>query len=196
MSYEDVIRVAQLKTRPGRFAGVRARLGLAEDAPLRVVDYLKPGAEELASLLPPFLGRWVARASGRAAGPGGVRLRLATHTPWGYGLFRLLRGLRPWRRRTYRYAKEQAAIERWLNALRPTLKRDAELARGLAELALLARGYGRVRVRGLARLERLFDDWEPRLETDSADLRREVDALRAAARQDPDGYDRPADAPR
>ncbi|MDH3595948.1 MAG: indolepyruvate oxidoreductase subunit beta family protein [Rhodospirillales bacterium] len=193
MSYEDVVRVAQLKTRPGRFAGIRGRLELAEDAPLKVVDYLKPGAEELASLLPPLLGRRVARAAGRTAGPGGVRLRLATHTPWGYGLFRLLGSLRPWRRRTYRYAQEQAAIEKWLNALRPTLERDAELARGLAELALLARGYGRVRARGLARLEHLLDDWEARLEADPAGLHREVEALRAAARQDPDGYDRPAE---
>jgi indolepyruvate ferredoxin oxidoreductase beta subunit len=190
MSYEDVIRVAQLKSRPGRFTGIRDGLGLTEDAPLRVVDYLKPGAEELASLLPPVLGRRVARAA--PDGPGGVRLRLRTHTPWGYGLLRLLRALKPWRRRTYRFAEEQAAIETWLEALRPTLERDPELARGLAELALLARGYGRVRARGLARLRRLLDGWAGRLESDPGGLRREVEALRTAARQDPDGYDRSA----
>lgn len=190
MSYEDVVRVAQLKSRPGRFAGIRDGLGLADDAPLRVVDYLKPGAEELASLLPPFLGRWVARTA--PAGPGGLRLRLRTHTPWGYGLLRLLRTLKPWRRRTYRYAEEQAAIETWLAALRPTLERDPALARGLAELAVLARGYGRVRARGLARLRRLLDDWAERLESDPDGLGREVEGLRTAARQDPDGYDRSA----
>jgi indolepyruvate ferredoxin oxidoreductase beta subunit len=190
MTYEDVVRVAQLKTRPGRFAEIRGRLGLAEDAPFKVVDYLKPGAEELAGLLPPLLGRQVARAASGPAGPGGIRLRLATHTPWGYGLFRLLRGLRPWRRRSTRYACEQAAIESWLAALGPTLERDPELARGLAELALLARGYGRVRARGLARLERLLDGWTARLETDPAGLCREVEALNAEARQNPDAYDR------
>jgi indolepyruvate ferredoxin oxidoreductase beta subunit len=190
MSYEDVVRVAQLKSRPGRFAGIRDGLGLAEDAPLRVVDYLKPGAEELASLLPPVPGRRVARAA--PDGPGGLRLRLRSHTPWGYGLLRLLRALRPWRRRTYRFAEEQAAIETWLDALRPTLERDPALARDLAELAVLARGYGRVRARGLARLRRLLDGWAGRLESDPGGLRREVEALLAAARQDPDGYDRSA----
>jgi indolepyruvate ferredoxin oxidoreductase beta subunit len=188
MSYEDVIRVAQLETRPWRFAGIRGRLGLAEDAPLRVVDYLKPGAEELAGLLPPLLGRRLAR-SRAAAGTGGVRLRVSTRTPWGYALFGMMRALRPWRRRSTRYAQEQAAIESWLAALAPTLERDAELAQGLAELALLARGYGRVRARGLARLERLLDGWAARLETDPAALGREVEALRAEARQNPDGYD-------
>ncbi|MCX7172290.1 MAG: indolepyruvate oxidoreductase subunit B, partial [Proteobacteria bacterium] len=47
MSYEDVIRVADLKTRASRFAGLRSEAGAQPGQPLVIVDYLKPGAEEI-----------------------------------------------------------------------------------------------------------------------------------------------------
>ena len=53
MSYEDIIRVADLKTRRSRFARVRREAGAKDGEPVTVVDYLKPGIEEVASLLPP-----------------------------------------------------------------------------------------------------------------------------------------------
>src|SRR3954454_23692237 len=57
MSYEDIIRVADLKTRATRFERIRKEVGAKPGEPVLVIDYLKPGVEELASLLPPFLGR-------------------------------------------------------------------------------------------------------------------------------------------
>src|SRR6185503_17856512 len=48
MSYEDVIRVADLKTRPARFARVRREVRAKPGEPVAVIDYLKPGYEELA----------------------------------------------------------------------------------------------------------------------------------------------------
>ena len=47
MSYEDVIRVAQLKSAPGRFARIRAEARAHRREPVVVVDYLKPGIDEL-----------------------------------------------------------------------------------------------------------------------------------------------------
>ncbi|HWA37698.1 MAG TPA: DUF6537 domain-containing protein, partial [Burkholderiales bacterium] len=61
MSYEDIVRVADLKTRASRFARVRKEVGAKPDEPVVVIDYLKPGVEELASLLPPFLGERLVR---------------------------------------------------------------------------------------------------------------------------------------
>ena len=56
MSFEDVIRVAQLKTRPGRLARIRGELGLEANAPLKLHDFFKPGHEEITGFLP----RWLA----------------------------------------------------------------------------------------------------------------------------------------
>lgn len=65
MSYEDVIRVADLKTRSDRATRVRAEVGAKPDEPVCVTEFLKPVIEEVASLLPPGLGAalsgWAAR---------------------------------------------------------------------------------------------------------------------------------------
>ncbi len=52
MAYEDVIRVADLKTRPERFAKVRAEIRARPDEPVRVREFLKPGLDEIGAVLP------------------------------------------------------------------------------------------------------------------------------------------------
>lgn len=186
MSFEDVIRVAQLKTRPGRLKRIRAEVGVGAEDPFTLTDFLKPGPQEIAAVLPPFLGRLVARLPAPKFGTGPA-LRLPTARFWGYGLLKLLARLRPWRRYTYGWAEEQAAIERWLGAVGAAARVDGDLALAAARLAVWARGYGAVRRRGLARLDALFADWNRRLESDPAALAAEVEALLDAARNDPDG---------
>ena len=185
MSYEDVIRVAQLKTRPGRIARIRGELGVDHATPLTVTDFLKPGREELASLLPPGWGRRVMAGAMRSP-RGGIRLRIPVTSAWGFAMMRLLAALRPWRRRSFRFAEEQAAIESWLDAVVVAAETDSGLAIRTAELAALARGYGDVRRRGLARLEATFADWKTRVGADASGLSRELDELLRTAREDPD----------
>src|SRR5919198_434298 len=71
MSYEDVIRVADLKSRASRFERVRREVGAKPGEPVVIVDYLKPGLEEFASILPATLGRrliaWAERKGKLAA---------------------------------------------------------------------------------------------------------------------------------
>ena len=52
MSYEDVIRVADLKTRASRLAEVRAEVGAEAGEPVAVTEFLKPGLDEFCSVLP------------------------------------------------------------------------------------------------------------------------------------------------
>ncbi len=118
MAFEDVIRVAQLKTRPGRLARIRGEVAVAADAPFAVVDFLKPGREELEGLLPAVLTRLLPPPKRTSAGRG-LALRVKTSAPAGFLAFRTLAALRRWRRRTVRFAREQAAIEQWLARCRP-----------------------------------------------------------------------------
>ena len=53
MCYEDVIRVADLKSRRSRFERVRAEVQAKPGEPVHIVEYLKPGVEEVAAVLPP-----------------------------------------------------------------------------------------------------------------------------------------------
>ena len=183
MSYEDVMRVAQLKTRPGRLARIRREVGAEPDEPVAVADFLSPGPEEFMAVLPASIARLV---PSRMV-PAHRSLEWPTSTPWGYATLRFLAALRRLRRRTGAFAREQAAIETWLTAVKAAAPVDYTLACQTARLAVWMRGYGDVRNRGRARLERLWEGWEERLQDEPHALRDEVDSLLQAARDDPDG---------
>ena len=186
MSYEDVIRVAQLKTRPGRLARIRAEAGAPDDAPFMVQDFLKPGREEFEGLIPRFLAPLMPRAQHRASGRG-LAMRLNAASPGGYLAFRVLASLRPLRRLSIQYQREQAAIDRWLAAVAAAAARNYGLACDTANLAVWVRGYGTVRARGLERLGLLFNDWERRLEADPQAVAAAVRKALEDAYTDPDG---------
>ncbi len=57
MSYEDVIRVAQAKIDPARMRRIAAEIGAKPGEPFTVTEFLKPGIEEMCSILPPALAR-------------------------------------------------------------------------------------------------------------------------------------------
>ena len=61
MSFEDIIRVADLKTRSTRFQRIRSEVGAKEGEPVVVIDFLKPGVEEFASIMPALA--WETRIS-------------------------------------------------------------------------------------------------------------------------------------
>jgi indolepyruvate ferredoxin oxidoreductase beta subunit len=117
----------------------------------------------------------------------GLALRWPSSSPFGYGLLKLLAGLRRFRRNGRGFRHEQAAIDRWLNAVTYTRGRDSELALLVARLAIWARGYGEVRERGLAQLERLLSDWQQRFADNPVTLTAELSDSLNQAQTDPDG---------
>lgn len=159
MSYEDIIRVADLKTRATRFERVRREVGAREGEPVIVIDYLKPGVEEAASLLPPWLGRrvveWARRRGKLDALNVGMHIR-TTGIP-GYLTMKALAWLKPWRPFSFRYQEEQQRIERWLAAIREATPRSASLAIEIADCARLLKGYGETYRRGLSSFLAILD---------------------------------------
>ncbi|HEX2198018.1 MAG TPA: DUF6537 domain-containing protein [Burkholderiales bacterium] len=159
MAYEDIIRVADLKTRPSRFERVRREVGAKAHEPVVVIDYLKPGIEEFASVLPAFLGRrliaWAQRRGKLDAYNVGMHIR--TSSVWGYLLVRSLAWLKPWRPLSYRYGEEQQLIDGWLGLVADAAKRDAGLALEVAECARLIKGYGETHRRGKANFLAIVD---------------------------------------
>src|SRR5256885_15687994 len=96
MTYEHIIRVADLKTRASRFERVRREVGAKEGEPVVVIDYLKPGVEEFASVMPHFLGKrliaWAERRGKLDAYNVGMHIK--TSGIFGYLLVRSLAWLR------------------------------------------------------------------------------------------------------
>jgi indolepyruvate ferredoxin oxidoreductase, beta subunit len=181
MTYEDVFRVAQLKTRPGRLARIRREVGAHPAEPVTVTDYLSPSRHELLNVLPPWLARLLPAKANFARS-----LSWPTSSPPGYALLSFLAALKRLRPYSHTFATEQAAMQKWLDAVIAAAAVDYELACRVAELAAWARGYGDVRAAGLARLQELFSGWSERLETDLAAVRSAVAALTFALRHDPD----------
>ena len=157
MCYEDVIRVADLKTRASRFARVRREVRAKDDEPVHIVEYLKPGVEEIAAVLPRGIGRafqdWSKRR--RVQFQKGMYLRTTSLT--GFLMLRLLAWLRPLRRASLRWSEEQPAIERWLAAVREAAGRNLELALEVALLGRLIKGYGDTHQRGRANFMRILE---------------------------------------
>jgi indolepyruvate ferredoxin oxidoreductase, beta subunit len=190
MSYEDIIRVADLKTRASRFERVRREVGAKQGEPVIVVDYLKPGIEEFASVLPHFLGRrlvsWAARRGKLDAYNVGMHIR--TSGVAGYLLMRSLACMRLWRPLSYRYREEQQLIERWLGLVAETARRDAGLAFEVAACAGLIKGYGETHRRGKANFLGIIDALVENPATASAaEQAAAIRKAREAALADPEG---------
>lgn len=192
MSYEDVIRVADLKTRRERFERVRSEAQAGPDDIVQIREHLKPGLDEIAAIAPRRIGAWLAqRAEARAAsGQRGNGLTLHTSSIRGFLVLRLLAALRPLRPASLRFAQEDAAIETWLAALAQVLPLHAGFARQLAQLPRLRKGYSDTFLRGKAAYERIFAacvaPWvAPGAEPDDSAERALAEAM-AAALADPD----------
>jgi indolepyruvate ferredoxin oxidoreductase beta subunit len=186
MSYEDVIRVADLKTRKDRLVRVRKEVGARDGEPVRLTEYLKPGLDEICSVLPPVSARWLRNKLAAKARSLNVGLHMRTDTVIGFAMLCVLRSLRPFRPRTSRYVIEQQAIDQWLSAVRSSLARDGALALELAQCGNLVKGYGETNERGRRNLNAILED-VARTPSEHAALTERVRKARVAALSDPEG---------
>src|SRR6266853_590757 len=131
MCYEDVIRVADLKTRRSRFERVREELRAKPHEPVHIVEFLKPGVDEFTAVLPRFLARPLKAFAGASglADKLNIGLHVKTTSVSGFLALRFLAWLRPLRPLTSRWHEEQSLIDRWLVAIATAAKRDAGRAR-------------------------------------------------------------------
>lgn len=192
MSYEDVIRVAQLKSAGDRLGRIREEVGAKADEPVVVVDYLKPGIDELCSVLPAKLGRSLMllaeRRGWRDRSNFGLHLKSTTVT--GHLRLRFLTGLRRWRRGTYRYSEEQNSIDAWLEDVKATLALSRALAIETVECARLIKGYGETHRRGSKNFSLIREQVVASALNGTMPIDIATDALanaRAAALSDPEG---------
>jgi len=159
MCYDDVIRVADVKTRRSRFERVRAEVQAKPHEPVRIVEYLKPGVEEFAAVLPRGLSRsflgWAAKRG--LTHRLNVGMYIPTTSLWGFMLLRTLAGLRSFRRTTSRFHDEQSLIERWLLEVDRAAARDLPLALEIGLCGRLIKGYGETYRRGRANFTRILD---------------------------------------
>ncbi len=157
MAYEDAVRVADLKTRPERFRRIEQELSIKPGQLYEVHDFLKPDAEEVYGVLPKaFVDRllrlWPEEKRKKAF------LTQKPKTTAFRGFLRLwaLSWLRPIRRASWRYALEHAGIAEFRALVARLAALDHELGVIAASTGQLVKGYGQVRRRTRAAVERFW----------------------------------------
>lgn len=188
LAYEDTIRVADLKTRASRFQRIQREVRAAPGQVLQLTEFMHPRVEEVADTLP---ARWGRALLDSRTVRGIVERRLAsgrlvrTTSLRGFVPLWLLGRLRTYRRRTLRFAREQAEIQAWLARVEVIAAQDYALACEVAQCARVLKGYGETAQRGRRSFDALMQAAERLLgRTDAAaQLRR----LQEAALADEDG---------
>jgi indolepyruvate ferredoxin oxidoreductase beta subunit len=186
MTYEDTIRVAELKLRGERFR----RVGISDapdSAKLRhVEEYLHPRIEEIADTAPAAVGAWMlnsrfARAMlSRVVGHGRV---VRTSSLRGFLLLYAVASCRWTRPYSLRFQHETRAIADWLARVRLAARNDYELACELAECPRVLKGYGETQQRG----RRSFDAIVRAVDRLGPGAAAQVRQLRTAALADESG---------
>jgi indolepyruvate ferredoxin oxidoreductase beta subunit len=187
MSWEDTIRVAELKTRDSRFARVRTEVRAGAEQVLAIQEYLHPRLQEIAETLPAALGRhllsggWLGRLVDRLASKGRV---VETSSLRGFLQLWMVARLKRWRRASLRWQHETARIDAWLADVRAAAQRgDVELATEIVRCQRLVKGYGDTHARGWRNFETLQQQWRQ----PGAVTPQRLAALRGAALADEQG---------
>ena len=152
MAFDDIVRVADLKSRTSRWHRVRAEVKAKADDVLKVYDHFKPGIPEFAGLLPPFIAkrllRWDRQRTAKGLRPLALPIKIGAHSLIGMLLLRALASFKWLRVFGHRYAEEQAMIEIWLKAVVQGAQEDVRLGLALAQCGQLIKGYGSTNERG------------------------------------------------
>jgi hypothetical protein len=144
MSYEDPIRMAQLKLAEAEIRRNRPQDSFADDV-------RKLRLDEMVSSLPGTVAdpvlyglEWV----GWLHMP--VTRRFSTASRWSIRRLKMEASLRRWRLHSVRYAKERAWVERWLHMIDRSLTKQPEAVSAIVQTATMVQGYGHLYRQGLA----------------------------------------------
>jgi indolepyruvate ferredoxin oxidoreductase beta subunit len=156
MTYDDVIRVADLKTRPTRYDRVLRDNSVGEGQIVYTTEYMHPRLEEVAGTMPAPLGRfleahptlfgWAFRK--------GRRVRSGT-IHWFLMLY-VLSALKPIRRTTLRHKRERAHVDKWLALAAAHVTENYDLAVEVIGARRLIKGYSDTHARGESKFDRVI----------------------------------------
>ena len=159
MSYEDTVRVADLKIRRSRFERVSHEVKQSTAQMLDINEFLHPRLEEIADTLPAAMGRWLLQTPwarnfvGRFTQQGRI---VKTTSLRGYLLLYFVAELRVTRPYSLRYALEQERISEWLNVIQGLAPTHGALALQVIKAQQLVKGYGDTHSRGWRNFQRLL----------------------------------------
>ncbi len=160
MCYDDIIRVADLKTRSTRQARLRGEQDIPGDEIVRVTEYFHPGAQEICGTLPARLGAWIESHPrwfallDRVTNKG---RRIRTDSVRGFSLLWAVAALKSRRRKCLRHRFEVAHLETLLECARQSALTDSQLAAEVFQCQRLIKGYSDTHKRGHSRFKTVMN---------------------------------------
>ncbi|MBU0555000.1 MAG: indolepyruvate oxidoreductase subunit beta family protein [Alphaproteobacteria bacterium] len=161
MAYDDVIRVADLKTRSTRLQRIGKEIGLGPGQLFETTEYMHPRMEELVGLAPARLGRWLRRQDrlyawlDRRISKG---RRVRTYSPGWFLVLYTMAGLRRFRRASLRHAEEAAHRDAWLTLATKLAPHNYALGVEVVKCQRLIKGYSDTHARGLSKFDRAMSE--------------------------------------
>jgi indolepyruvate ferredoxin oxidoreductase beta subunit len=156
MAYDDVIRVADLKTRSHRYRRVLKANATGKGQIVYTTEYMHPRLEEAAGSMPAPLGQlmeahprlfgWIFRKP----------RRVRSGTIGWFLLLYLTAACRPLRRTTLRHRREMAKLDTWLALAVENVPKNYDLAVEIVRARRLVKGYSDTHARGLSKFERVL----------------------------------------
>lgn len=188
MTFEDVFRVADLKTRSARFTRVREEVRAAPEQIVGVSEYMHPRVEEFCDALPARMGRFVLRS--RALRYVFTRLfghgrRVTTTSLGGFLVLYIVARLGRFRRQSLRFENEMRNIDAWLSSVAEAASRNYDLAVEVAGCQRLVKGYGSTHERGMRNFDTVMSAYRRLIE--DRDAVAKLKRLREAALSDEEG---------
>jgi indolepyruvate ferredoxin oxidoreductase beta subunit len=157
LSYDDVIRVADLKTRGSRFARVRDEVVAQADQLVDTTEFMHPRVQEICATMPAAMGQFVEDSPVLT----GVLRRLfergrrvTTTRIRGFLPLYCVAGMRRWRRKLLRHEREMAHVGAWLDLVQRHAD-DYRLAMELLKCRRLVKGYSDTHARGQSKFEKV-----------------------------------------
>jgi hypothetical protein len=147
MSYQDPIRIAQLKLAELEAGGAPSH------------DVRRFRFDELVGSLPAVVAEpvldtfeWLGWEVRRR-----VPIRFSTRSRWGIRRLKIEAALRRWRLFSVRYAKERAWVERWLHMIDRSLTKQPRATSAIVQTATMVQGYGDAYRQALADWHAIID---------------------------------------
>jgi len=187
MAYQDVIRVADLKTRAARFDRVRGQAGASASQIVKVTEFMHPRLEELCGLLPATLGHKVENSPllNKIASFFTRGRRIRTDSMLGFLILYAVAGLRGSRLKSLRHQREMAHVDAWLGRIEKACDNASNpLAIEIAQCQRLIKGYSDTHLRGQSKFARIMQASDRLMQ--QPDAASQIAALRKAALEQAD----------
>ncbi|PRD43632.1 hypothetical protein C5748_10280 [Phyllobacterium phragmitis] len=159
MTYDDLMRVAGLKTRLKRRERIERELGISDKQILQTTEYMHPRMEEFVSVLPVGLARWLI---GRKSIYGWLDRRInkgrrvKTYSlHWFLALY-FVGSMKRIRRLSLRHLEEVAHRDDWLEKAKTALASNYELGVEILRFRRLIKGYSDTHVRGRSKFDKVM----------------------------------------